>query len=203
MNVVATARLDFTKVACSCEPGTEEQSLCNYGRSCGSLRADGRDVGKILISEGLAVPFICGRTTCPPTPGQWCWAFAVRRQNGLPLDRLLLQSAVDGARKTPNRDVALAMLIAGCLSSCALFLPHTLRPPSRPPRRRQQRRPPMSIVASGTTSTATWCAQAVPLLNNTELSASERANLLESIERAGCVVQQANSGYVLDRLFPA
>ena len=28
----------------------------NYGRACGTLRIDGRDVGDILIAEGLAVP---------------------------------------------------------------------------------------------------------------------------------------------------
>ena len=70
--LVATARLDFTQVACSCAPGTEGTFHCNYGRSCGTLRADGTDVGETLISEGLAVPFICGRTSCPPTPRPWC-----------------------------------------------------------------------------------------------------------------------------------
>lgn len=53
-------------------PGTEGTSLCNYGRSCGTLRAGGRDVGSILKDEGLAVAFVCGRTSCPPTPRPWC-----------------------------------------------------------------------------------------------------------------------------------
>ena len=26
----------------------------------------------ILIAEGLAVPFVCGATSCPPTPRPWC-----------------------------------------------------------------------------------------------------------------------------------
>ncbi len=59
-------------VACSCQPGTQGTKKCNYGRSCGKLEVDGRDVGQILINEGLAVPFVCGVTGCPPTPRPWC-----------------------------------------------------------------------------------------------------------------------------------
>ncbi len=59
-------------VACSCKPGTEGTKKCNYGRKCGKLDVDGRDVGQILISEGLAVPFVCGATGCPRTPRPWC-----------------------------------------------------------------------------------------------------------------------------------
>jgi hypothetical protein len=67
------------KVACSCKPGTEGAARCNYGRSCGTLRVSGRDVGQILIVEGLAVPFRCGATNCPPTPSPWC-RYPRRRQ---------------------------------------------------------------------------------------------------------------------------
>ncbi|THK37505.1 thermonuclease family protein [Ensifer sp. MPMI2T] len=70
--IVSTSSLQLTKVACSCPPGTEGTDACNHGRSCGTLTADGRDVGQILISEGLAVPFVCGMTSCPPTPRPWC-----------------------------------------------------------------------------------------------------------------------------------
>lgn len=70
--LVSKSSLQLTKVACSCRPGTEGTDQCNYGRSCGILRADGRDVGQILISEGLAVPFVCGTSGCPPTPRPWC-----------------------------------------------------------------------------------------------------------------------------------
>jgi endonuclease YncB( thermonuclease family) len=62
----------LTKVACACAPGTEGTKKCNHGRYCGTLLVDGKDVGSILISEGLAVPFVCGRTSCPPTPRPWC-----------------------------------------------------------------------------------------------------------------------------------
>jgi endonuclease YncB( thermonuclease family) len=70
--LVATAELELQKVPCSCPPGTEGTEDCNYGRTCAKLKADGRDVGAVLISEGLAVPFVCGVTSCPPTPRPWC-----------------------------------------------------------------------------------------------------------------------------------
>ncbi|MFW8644387.1 thermonuclease family protein [Rhizobium beringeri] len=55
----------LTKVACACAPGTEGTKKCNHGRYCGTLLVEGKDVGSILISEGLAVPFVCGRTRLP------------------------------------------------------------------------------------------------------------------------------------------
>ncbi|MDM9621945.1 MULTISPECIES: thermonuclease family protein [unclassified Rhizobium] len=70
--VAAAASTDVTLVACSCRPGTEGTKKCNYGRSCGRLTVDGRDVGETLIGEGLAVPFVCGVSGCPPTPRPWC-----------------------------------------------------------------------------------------------------------------------------------
>lgn len=70
--LVASGTSKVTRVACSCKPGTEGTDKCNHGRSCGTLTVDGRDVGEILISEGLAVSFVCGDTSCPPTPRPWC-----------------------------------------------------------------------------------------------------------------------------------
>ncbi len=70
--LVASAKLELRMVPCSCPAGTEGTDKCNYGRSCGSLFANGQDVGDVLISEGLAVPFVCAATTCPPTPRPWC-----------------------------------------------------------------------------------------------------------------------------------
>lgn len=64
--------IELTRVRCACAPGTEGTSRCNFGRQCGVFKLDGRDVGKILISEGLAVSYVCGRTSCPPRPGNWC-----------------------------------------------------------------------------------------------------------------------------------
>jgi endonuclease YncB( thermonuclease family) len=57
--------LDFVAVACSCKAGTAGTRFCNYGRSCGTLKVAGKDVGEILIAEGLAVPFQCYATSCP------------------------------------------------------------------------------------------------------------------------------------------
>ena len=73
-NLIRDSNLDFEFVACSCPAGTEGTSACNYGRRCGTLKANDRDVGAILIAEGLAVPFQCGATSCPKTPRPWCEA---------------------------------------------------------------------------------------------------------------------------------
>lgn len=70
--LVATGKLELKMIPCSCPPGTEGTGKCNYGRSWGHLFADGQDVGDVLVSEGLAVPFVCGSTSCPPTPRPWC-----------------------------------------------------------------------------------------------------------------------------------
>ncbi|ANL28646.1 nuclease SNase-like protein [Rhizobium phaseoli] len=70
--LVAGGSTQLTKVACACAAGTEGTIKCNHGRSCGTLLVDGKDVGSILISEGLAVPFVCGTMNCPPTPRPWC-----------------------------------------------------------------------------------------------------------------------------------
>lgn len=67
-----TGRTHVTRIDCSCRPGTEGTPKCNYGRSCGVLTVNGRDVGQILISEGLAVPYQCGPTNCPRSPRPWC-----------------------------------------------------------------------------------------------------------------------------------
>ena len=70
--LVRVGSLDFAYAPCACRPGTEGTNACNYGRLCGTLKVNGRDVGDILIAEKLAVPFRCGETSCPPTPRPWC-----------------------------------------------------------------------------------------------------------------------------------
>lgn len=70
--LVSNSRSDFQQVACSCPPGTEGTNACNFGRRCGTLRVNGVDVGATLISEGLAVRFTCGTTSCPTLPRPWC-----------------------------------------------------------------------------------------------------------------------------------
>ncbi|WP_454919269.1 thermonuclease family protein [Xanthobacter sediminis] len=55
--IVAGGRLDLHEITCACSRRTTGTRLCNYGRRCGTLRAAGRDVGEILIAEGLAHPY--------------------------------------------------------------------------------------------------------------------------------------------------
>lgn len=69
--LVAGGGLDLTTAPCSCQPGTEGTQKCNYGRSCGVLTTGGKDVAGILIGEGLARSYICGKTRCPKRGG-WC-----------------------------------------------------------------------------------------------------------------------------------
>jgi endonuclease YncB( thermonuclease family) len=69
--LVAGGGLDLEPVRCACQVGTEGTFRCNYGRSCGVLRARGRDAAEILIGEGLARPYICGATRCPRRES-WC-----------------------------------------------------------------------------------------------------------------------------------
>ena len=71
-DLVRAGSLDLSLVACACAPGTQGTQACNYGRSCGTLTAGGKDVGAILIAEGLAVLFVCSGTRCPKTPRPWC-----------------------------------------------------------------------------------------------------------------------------------
>jgi hypothetical protein len=61
----------LTRVVCACRPGLEGTQNCNFGRLCGSLSIGGRDVGSILIGEGLAHPYVCGTTSCPQRR-PWC-----------------------------------------------------------------------------------------------------------------------------------
>jgi endonuclease YncB( thermonuclease family) len=76
----ATARLQqllasgtgaLDRVPCACRSGTEGSQACNYGRLCARLRVAGTDVGDTLIREGLAQPFECNGTLCPPRK-PWC-----------------------------------------------------------------------------------------------------------------------------------
>lgn len=69
--LIAGGGLDLRIVRCSCRPGTEGTRRCNYGRSCGALIVRGRDVGSVLISEGLARRYVCGATSCPRR-ASWC-----------------------------------------------------------------------------------------------------------------------------------
>jgi endonuclease YncB( thermonuclease family) len=67
--LIAAGNARLQRVACACRPGEEGTSRCNYGRLCGSLTVGGRDVGQILIGEGLARSYVCSGTRCPRGSG--------------------------------------------------------------------------------------------------------------------------------------
>jgi endonuclease YncB( thermonuclease family) len=71
LDLIATGSARLTRVACACPQGQEGNRNCNYGRLCGSLTIGGRDVGQILIGEGLARSYMCGATRCPRRR-LWC-----------------------------------------------------------------------------------------------------------------------------------
>ena len=56
--LVTTADLSFQEVQCACAPGAGGTEACNYGRRCGRLLVNGRDVGATLIDDGLP-PGLC------------------------------------------------------------------------------------------------------------------------------------------------
>ena len=64
--LIAGGEPRLQRVACACRLGEEGTSHCNYGRLCGLLSVGGRDVGQLLIGEGLARPYVCSGTRCPP-----------------------------------------------------------------------------------------------------------------------------------------
>lgn len=70
--IVAAGDLTLEIVPCACRPGTEGTSACNHGRACAVLSSKGRNVGDILIAEGLAEPLKCSATRCPPVRRPWC-----------------------------------------------------------------------------------------------------------------------------------
>lgn len=69
--IVAGGALNLSRVSCQCATGTEGTESCNHGRFCGVLTAGGRDVGLILIGEGLAKRYDCNTGHCPPKQS-WC-----------------------------------------------------------------------------------------------------------------------------------
>jgi endonuclease YncB( thermonuclease family) len=69
--LIAGGDARLVRIACSCPSGQKGTRHCNYGRLCGSLMVGGRDVGQILIGEGLAHPYVCGTTSCPKRR-PWC-----------------------------------------------------------------------------------------------------------------------------------
>ena len=69
--LVAGGGLQLHRVSCGCPPGTEGTARCNHGRFCATLTAAGRDVGQVMLGEGLAERYVCDRNRCPQ-PRSWC-----------------------------------------------------------------------------------------------------------------------------------
>lgn len=74
--IVRKGQLSLERVDCSCSHGKENTEACNYGRWCGVLRANGRDVSEIMIAEGLARPYMCAAHHCPQR-SNWCFDAAL------------------------------------------------------------------------------------------------------------------------------
>ena len=71
IDIVAGGNLTLDRVSCNCPPNTEGTSACNYGRLCGVLKSNGRDVAVVLVGEGLAKRYLCNADHCPPKQS-WC-----------------------------------------------------------------------------------------------------------------------------------
>ena len=69
--LAAASDAKLQRISCACKASQEGTKLCNYGRLCGKLTIDGRDVGQILIGEGLAHAYVCEGTRCPKRR-PWC-----------------------------------------------------------------------------------------------------------------------------------
>ena len=70
--LILAGDLDYSPVTCSCPATTLGKWVCKFTRTCGALKAKGRDVGEILVTEGLAIPFLCDGMQCPKAPKPWC-----------------------------------------------------------------------------------------------------------------------------------
>jgi len=71
-DLILAGGLDYSPVICPCPAATLGKWFCNFGRTCGTLKANGRDVGDILVEEGLAVAYSCSSGGCPKTTKLWC-----------------------------------------------------------------------------------------------------------------------------------
>jgi endonuclease YncB( thermonuclease family) len=68
IELLHSGTLDLTEVGCSCPASTIGTAKCNYGRKCGMLLLNGKNIGETLIAEELAAPFVCRKTSCPRMP---------------------------------------------------------------------------------------------------------------------------------------
>jgi micrococcal nuclease len=70
--LVRAGGLDYSSVMCPCPSATLGKLFCHFIRNCGTLKANGRDVGDILVAEGLAATYSCSKAGCPKTTRLWC-----------------------------------------------------------------------------------------------------------------------------------
>ena len=66
--LLSSGPLDLTEVRCSCSAKALQDGTCNHGRKCAILSLNGKNIGDMLIAEGLAVPYVCSATRCPRMP---------------------------------------------------------------------------------------------------------------------------------------
>lgn len=66
--LINSGPLDLQPIACACSKWKTAHGLCNHGRKCAILLLNGKNIGDFLITEELAVRYICGPLRCPKMP---------------------------------------------------------------------------------------------------------------------------------------
>ena len=69
--ILATGKPTVELAPCSCPENTQGTERCNFGRACGRLFVNGKDVGEMLIAEGHARPYDFKWDARPPA-ADWC-----------------------------------------------------------------------------------------------------------------------------------
>jgi hypothetical protein len=111
-------------------PKTGGHANCNFGRLCGSLLIGGRDVGTILISEGLAHPYGVRRHELPAAPSVVLTSFSYSNdgRHGDQAAAIWYAAFSDKAQELSRGEV---MRTSGLLRGCPLLhssaLQHLLR----------------------------------------------------------------------------
>ena len=79
--------LQLRPVRCSCRPGTEGTSLCNYGRACGELRSHGRGSPRRTRTTKARVTILLSLLVGGVWPCRWRMSkrFGRRRAKTIPV----------------------------------------------------------------------------------------------------------------------
>jgi micrococcal nuclease len=83
--LVLAGGLEYSPVMCPCPATILGNLFCNFVRSCGTLKAYGRNVGDILVEEGLAATYSCRNGGSPRARRLWC--DTVEKVCGMPSTR--------------------------------------------------------------------------------------------------------------------